>query len=268
MSIITVKEFCEKYKCSISSIRRGAKEKMFPATKGGKDNRWEFEEADCLEWYNKNYHNGVRIFKSWDRNYFDNIDTPEKAYWLGFIVADGCIKTGSRTKIVSIDIGERDEEHLHKFAIALGSTPNEMLNYSIHPDTSNTLVHIQLCGDYFYQALYSLGLRERKSGKEVYIETDFDRDFIRGIFDGDGYIRQVGGIGLVGSRDLLLAVQQKLLYYLGIKPLGLYEHGKIFKICYYAKQDYLSILEWLYTDASVSLQRKHELANKLLEKIC
>ena len=28
---------------------------------------------------------------SCDYHYFDEIDTPDKAYWLGFLMADGCV---------------------------------------------------------------------------------------------------------------------------------------------------------------------------------
>jgi len=32
-----------------------------------------------------------KSIRSIDENYFGSIDTEEKAYWLGFIAADGCI---------------------------------------------------------------------------------------------------------------------------------------------------------------------------------
>lgn len=51
-----------------------------------------------------------------DDTYFRSIDTEEKAYWLGFLTADGYISTDNR---IGISLGIRDVEHLNKFKSAL-----------------------------------------------------------------------------------------------------------------------------------------------------
>lgn len=53
-----------------------------------------------------------------NEKYFETIDTEEKAYWLGFIAADGCI-TGRN--ILSIVLNSIDEELLLKFKQALSA---------------------------------------------------------------------------------------------------------------------------------------------------
>ena len=58
-------------------------------------------------------------------DYFDQIDTPEKAYWLGFISADGCIVTTAQHpegSHLAIQLGARDKDHLVKLKAALGAT--------------------------------------------------------------------------------------------------------------------------------------------------
>ena len=50
-----------------------------------------------------------------DVNYFQNIDTPEKAYWLGFIAADGYINGNE----LSIQLQAQDKSHLEKFSKAV-----------------------------------------------------------------------------------------------------------------------------------------------------
>ena len=52
------------------------------------------------------------------------IDTEEKAYWLGFITADGCIvsKGGLSVNLVATDAG-----HLEKLSVSLSSSwPNRI----------------------------------------------------------------------------------------------------------------------------------------------
>ena len=50
-----------------------------------------------------------------NHKYFEVIDTEEKAYWLGFLYADGCViktKTGSS---LLLKLSVKDEEHLNLF---------------------------------------------------------------------------------------------------------------------------------------------------------
>lgn len=50
-----------------------------------------------------------------DYDIFENIDNNEKAYWLGFIAADGTIYQREQNASVIISISKKDREHLEKF---------------------------------------------------------------------------------------------------------------------------------------------------------
>lgn len=52
-----------------------------------------------------------------DEFFFDNIDTEEKAYWLGFFFADGYLTQSSNA--VGIELKATKIEHLEKFRCAL-----------------------------------------------------------------------------------------------------------------------------------------------------
>ena len=54
-----------------------------------------------------------------DESFFDNIDTEEKAYWLGFMYADGCVNTSSNS--FELSLKEEDYDHIVKFKNALHS---------------------------------------------------------------------------------------------------------------------------------------------------
>ena len=68
-------------------------------------------------------------------DYFERIDTQEKAYWLGFISADGCVVAtpqypeGSH---LSCPARRRDKGHLVKLKAALGATAG------VHDRTAET----------------------------------------------------------------------------------------------------------------------------------
>lgn len=57
-----------------------------------------------------------------DETYFDEIDSEEKAYWLGFIYADGYIRERKSGKSLEIKLAVKDKKHLELFREHLKST--------------------------------------------------------------------------------------------------------------------------------------------------
>ncbi len=47
-----------------------------------------------------------------DKNMFKKIDSEEKAYWLGFLEADGCIHGGEGDYRIEIGLAEKDFHYL------------------------------------------------------------------------------------------------------------------------------------------------------------
>lgn len=263
---MTMKEIETKYHINHRTIKKYIDKKAFLATKTSKS--WNIDEDTFQEWF-KLYKSGYENKQPWNRKIFNTIDSPEKAYWLGFINADGCIH--EKAQYVSIDIGGRDREHLQKF-VSFIDGKNELIKTTIHSQTGNELVHVALCNSELISDLKRYGIHANKSGKEQYIETNYDADFIRGLVDGDGCIlNSLKGIDLVGSYQLLSSVQNKFLSLIQVTPHKIMTHGKIFKISYRSKGEVYKIIKFLYGENSVSLARKQELANKIIqnyEKLC
>lgn len=55
-----------------------------------------------------------------DKRFFKTIDTEEKAYWLGFLYADGSVSKD--LKAVTLELNIKDIDHIRKFKRAINST--------------------------------------------------------------------------------------------------------------------------------------------------
>lgn len=195
----------------------------------------------------------------YNRNIFSKIDSEDKAYWLGFITADGYIHKSKH--MLRIKIGEKDKEHLIKFINFIDGDIS-MLKYEIHSITGNKNYYVSLYSKEIVSDLYKLGIFQAKSGKEQIpnIQNKYMISFIRGLWDGDGFIRQnLSGIGLVGSYDILSFVQKFLNKKVNSKILRIYPHCNIYKIEYRNNADIKNILSFLYENSSAYLNRKYYL---------
>ena len=208
------------------------------------------------------------------RNYncFENINTEEKAYWLGFIAADGCIDFKSEKRL-SFSLKESDFEHLQKFATFLKS-PIEIKSYVV---TANeklfnicqlTVISYKLCQD-----LIKLGCTPRKSLtlniKLDQINIEFHKDFWRGYFDGDGCI----GVNSKESYSAILGTKEMLDKFLNFikindiqtKVVPRYKHktkNNTFVIGFRRIKN-KKIMDLLYSNSTVFLNRKKAIYEKI-----
>jgi hypothetical protein len=115
------------------------------------------------------------------RHFFQVIDTDEKAYWLGFLAADGTVYIGGRQHTARLDLQPRDLHWLERFrdTIAPGAaiTRHGRRSFSLSIG-SQEMVH----------DLVSLGITPRKSNTLEWprIPEPFVIPFLLGYFDGDG----------------------------------------------------------------------------------
>lgn len=121
-------------------------------------------------------------------NIFSLIDTEEKAYWLGFLYADGYIRKGENNYI-GIALQQRDVNHLVKFKKFLNS-PAKVCDKIVNGYNEVSFV---ISRKKIHDDLIKLGCCPNKSLQlqfptEKQVPDDFLRDFVRGYFDGDGYI--------------------------------------------------------------------------------
>jgi hypothetical protein len=148
---------------------------------------------------------------SCNENYFEKIDSKEKAYWLGLLFADGYVRKRKQFEgkykqggVIGISLKEGDEYLLEKLINDLESTyklfkqvKNEFLSYKLEIYSS------KMSDD-----LINLGCVPNKSLKlqPPNLECKFISHFIRGYFDGDGSIGIYDGrnkFSLLGTNEVL-----------------------------------------------------------------
>lgn len=159
-------------------------------------NKISKETGKCFSTIRKVLHqNGIKwenrqiiMVRKYEINHdlFEIIDSENKAYWLGFIAADGHI-TRNGIKIV---LALKDIDQLEKFKMFLNSN-HPIKIFSIKSKKNDKIFEycrINIHSKKIKNNLISLGIIERKSLllKPPNLPKNLILPFVRGYFDGDG----------------------------------------------------------------------------------
>lgn len=227
----------------------------------------------------KPYKYGKRKYHIND-NYFDYINTQEKAYMLGFFYADGyLVKAKSGTKRIGMDLIDKDILQLIAKAMEF---EGEIVKYKESKTSFSSNVGIRYrfiaTSPHLYDTLIKLGCVENKTSCLKFPSADivpkkYLDSFILGYFDGNGTIlytdrknknRREWEIGFCGTTEMIMGIQ----HYLNQDHLKLQRRWKerdnnncSLRIssnlkCY-------NILKQLYANSPIFLNRKHEKFLKL-----
>lgn len=202
--------------------------------------------------------NKMSTFYEINENYFDEIDTEEKAYWLGFIYADGNVRNTNGSYQLVIELNSIDFNHLKKFRKHIGS------NKPIKTRKNRNMCSITLNSKNLVTKLFEIGCIENKT-VNGYIEPAvlsndmLKKAFLRGFLDGDGYIEKntskYRAVYTVKSEQIRDTINE-LLNEMNIKT-RIQNEGSYYRIHIERKDDFNRLLELLYKDASVYLDRKY-----------
>lgn len=119
----------------------------------------------------------------YNQNFFSKIDSHDKAYFLGFLMADGYICTTPYNKQIGIGIQTKDKYILEYYKNLIG----KKLNTKQYKNSSK----LTITSTIMYSDLTKLGFIENKSHNDYHfpdIPDEFKSSFICGYFDGDGCI--------------------------------------------------------------------------------
>lgn len=201
--------------------------------------------------------------------YFDEIDTPNKAYILGFLYADGCNCMSKGTITMSLEEGDRDT--LDRIRYEIGSErPLEFLDYSNKHDfgyTYQNQYRLLLFSSHMCQSLQSHGMVPNKSLvlKFPTLDEKLIPHFIRGYFDGDGCVCQGKRetnflVTITSTSDFCIKLKEIVEHAIGIN-CHIYDasnHNGITKVFTTSgRLQVKSFLDWIYKDADMFLKRKY-----------
>lgn len=196
-------------------------------------------------------------------NAFDGVDSAA-AYWTGWMMSDGYVSDDGR---VELTLQKEDQDAVEKLRRFLGSTHKLQV-------LKGRYVRLSLRNPRLRAALIAKGVTARKSHTARVVDNlALDRDFWRGMIEGDGSIANYSNcprVGLVGSRS---AVDQFVIFCRShtsdyrIEPQA-FAHSPRTWFTYVHGRAAMKILHVLYDGAptSLTLNRKRVIAQKLFAK--
>ncbi len=167
ISGMSIRKLAAKHNCSFRAIQQHLTDHGVELRRVGEPRRYNMDDA-----------------------YFDFIDTEEKAYWLGFLLADGCVYCPtSGCCVVTITLAAKDVGHLEKLrSSALIENPVRVYSRK-KADVANLYLYSMQWGE----ALAHHGVIPRKTDvgfSTPALASDMMAPFYRGYFDGDGCIHR------------------------------------------------------------------------------
>lgn len=201
-----------------------------------------------------------------DSSYFNVIDNIHKAYWLGFLYADGAVS--STRNAIELALKEEDKQHIYKFKEALKSshkvTRKEIKNKS---GTVSIAYRISIRDKQLKMALTEQGCMPNKSYIVTLpsIEEKYMSHFLRGFFEGDGHItlstRNTVGF-TSGSLEMLEQLKDYLYDKLGVTLTIVqdYRTESTFRLQCNRQFECKAILDYFYKDSTTEcrLDRKYD----------
>ena len=208
-------------------------------------------------------------------NFFEEINTEEKAYWLGFIYADGYISKTASGHSFGISLSINDKEHLEKFKKSLSSNI-EIRTYKNNSGyTNNEYCRILISNKKIVSDLEKHGVVEHKTLilKKPDIDEKFFAHFIRGYLDGDGCISYCKSnksytIKIVGTDSILNFIKIFIEKNTNCKINKFYKRRKddiVSSLELGGNLQVRKVLDILYKDANIYLDRKFERYRNLIE---
>ena len=137
---------------------------------------------------------------NYNRNYFKDIDTPQKAYWIGFIIGDGHLARDKRHLMFAT--ANKDKQLLYNFIDNISGSKDQVKNviqHSHYKISNLTISSKQMVND-----LIKIGVpHKNKSSTAEPLDIPYQSAFWLGLFDADGSVGVYKWKGIIRRRSYI-----------------------------------------------------------------
>lgn len=221
------------------------------------------------------YYQSRKVNRNINKDYFEDINTEEKAYILGLLIADGCIRERKSNQLyltlelIDKEIIERVQKELKCDSSIYKSQRKRYYIKNEKPTYTFSVTDNKLCTD-----LAKYGVVPLKTKKTDWLTQDIPlelrKHFLRGLFDGDG------SIGVYDTRwvitltnnhpSFLRDVGDWIEQLIGLSCPKVYKTSTSHRIVYTGRKA-KQLMKLLYQDNNISIERKQKLADQAIKDI-
>lgn len=196
-------------------------------------------------------------------SYFSKIDTEDKAYWLGFLYADGYVRMKyNRSGELKLKLSSKDKGHIKLFNESLESTyPIKDTDNKTKAGNISKVSQVSIYNTKLVNDLIKNGCVNNKTFKIEFpnINEKLYRHFIRGYFDGDGCIsiskKGHFTIKIIGNEKFIKKMKEHLSKN-GFNKIYVRKNGNVKNLFIYNIEDTLKFKDYIYNNSNISLKRK------------
>jgi hypothetical protein len=199
-----------------------------------------------------------------DEGFFERIDAPEKAYWLGFVAADGSVcrhKGGSLA--FSLKLAVKDAGHLEAFKKAVGAAQPISFGESYSKKTKK---HYPYCKIAIVRRRFAEGLLHVLPFPKM--PQALVRHYLRGYFDGDGSWTtrrtQIAFSLRTATEELAHQLQEALVRACKVGRTKVGFNNGAYRLLYEGNAQCRRIYDFMYGAEGTRLQRKFVIAQQHL----
>lgn len=201
-----------------------------------------------------NFRDKKRIVK---HNPFKNVNNPDVQYWLGWLATDGYVSHSENRVTLSLSI--KDIDVIEKFRDFI--SPNLTIHHSMHHQKFE-MVFVSFRNKEITDFLFDLGFNTNKTFNFV-PNFEITWDYIRGVFEGDGYIREKE-INITGASKEHITLIYNFVKQSGINCSLKQKVTPLNTIMYdfeiHTKKDISQFVDKIYAYADIFMDRKYRKA--------
>jgi hypothetical protein len=234
-----------------------------------------------MKLYNLEY-SPHRTIYSCNHNIFSE-ETEKSFYLAGFIAADGSLQNKKHSKILKIALSRKDLGHLEKIKFLLESN-NPIKNYITKPSrlvkTCNEYSELSIVSDKIYNDLGNFNIVPNKtfiySMPNWLIAHPLVSHFMRGYNDGDGTFSHCGlgkrrtviqlSFSIIGTENFINQYKAILINNCNINNTKIIKIGNVYRLCYSGNKNIYKIVNFLYKDTTIFLDRKYNLIKHFINQ--